>query len=122
MKNSGNKVKESDTNEATSAELNQQIEDLKGQVEVLTKEHEAFPTISNLTKDFVQAQVTGDKERLNQLITDDVVSEEKGTEYTYQQMEHQIIFYFLRNLKNNLMVGRFEVLYTAKKGVALMFI
>lgn len=80
MGNPGNEVKELDTNEATSAELNQQLEDLKGQVEVLTKEHEAFPTISNLTKDFVQAQVRGDKERLNQLITDDVVIEEKGTE------------------------------------------
>lgn len=79
-KDTQNEVKESDINETASAELNQQVEDLKGQVEVLTKEHDAFPTISNLTKDFVQAQVTGDKERLNQLITDDVVIEEKGTE------------------------------------------
>jgi hypothetical protein len=37
------------------------VEDLKGQVKALTKEQEAFPTISNLTKDFVQAHITAIK-------------------------------------------------------------
>jgi chromosome segregation ATPase len=53
-----NKAKELDTKEGAITELNQQVEDLKGQVKALTKEQEAFPTISNLTKDFVQAHIT----------------------------------------------------------------
>ena len=81
-----------DEKEGTITDLNQQIEDLKHQVEILTMENEIFPHISSLTYNFVQAHTSGDKETLYQLITDDVMIEEKGTElYVNNHGEYTLI-------------------------------
>ena len=58
-------------------ELKQNIEQLNLQINDFNQEKEQFVFISNISKEFVQAHTTGDKEKLSQLLSDDVVLVEK---------------------------------------------
>ncbi|MFJ7738778.1 hypothetical protein ACIQ2D_20930 [Lysinibacillus sp. NPDC097287] len=58
-------------------ELNQTIEQLNIQIDDFNKEKDNFGFISNLSMEFVQAQTTGDKDKLRQLLSEDIVLEEK---------------------------------------------
>ncbi|WP_316572948.1 hypothetical protein, partial [Neobacillus sp. YIM B06451] len=63
--------------EKTRDELNKRIADLEKQLETNKKEKELFSTISNLSKDFVKAHTSGDKEKIQSLVSDDLFIEEK---------------------------------------------
>ena len=58
-------------------ELNKTIEQLNIQINDFNKEKENFGFISNLSMEFVHAQTTGDKDKLRQLLSEDIVLEEK---------------------------------------------
>lgn len=58
-------------------ELKQNIEQLNVQIDDFNMEKEQFVFISNISKEFVQAHTTGDKEKLSQLLSENVVLVEK---------------------------------------------
>lgn len=58
-------------------ELNQTIRQLNIQIDDFNKEKENFAAISNLSMEFVKAHTTGDKDKLRQLLSKDIVLEEK---------------------------------------------
>lgn len=58
-------------------ELKQNIEQLNVQMDDFNTEKEQFVFISNISKEFVQAHTTGDKEKLSQLLSENVVLVEK---------------------------------------------
>lgn len=58
-------------------ELKQNIEQLNLQIDDFNQEKEQFVFISNISKEFVQAHTTGDKEKLSQLLSEDIVLVEK---------------------------------------------
>lgn len=58
-------------------ELKQNIEQLNVQMDNFNMEKEQFVFISNISKEFVQAHTTGDKEKLSQLLSENVVLVEK---------------------------------------------
>jgi SMC interacting uncharacterized protein involved in chromosome segregation len=58
-------------------ELTKSIEGLKNQIDDFNMEKESFVFISNLSRDFVKAHTTADKERLRELLSEDLVLEER---------------------------------------------
>ena len=58
-------------------ELKQNIEQLNVQIDDFNMEKEQFVFISNISMEFVQAHTTGDKEKLSQLLSENVVLVEK---------------------------------------------
>lgn len=58
-------------------ELNQNIDQLNVRIDDFNMEKEHFVFVSNLSKEFVQAHTTGDKDKLLQLLSKDVVLVEK---------------------------------------------
>jgi cell division protein FtsB len=63
--------------EKNQEKLNQTIMELKKQIEVKEKEKELFSTVSNLSRDFVNAHTSGNKEKLKSMISGDLFLEEK---------------------------------------------
>jgi len=64
-------------NEKKIIELKQNIEQLNLQIDDFNQEKEQFVFISNISKEFVQAHTTGDKEKLSQLLSEDIILVEK---------------------------------------------
>lgn len=58
-------------------ELNQQIEQLSIQIDDFNMEKEQYVFVSNNSREFVEAHTSGDKEKLAQLLSDEVVLVEK---------------------------------------------
>ncbi|GIP46392.1 hypothetical protein J45TS6_48510 [Paenibacillus sp. J45TS6] len=58
-------------------ELNQTIQQLNTQIDNYNTEKENYAFISNISMEFVQAHTTGDKDKLRQLLSDDILLEEK---------------------------------------------
>ncbi|WP_144512224.1 hypothetical protein [Bacillus sp. FJAT-22090] len=58
-------------------ELNQHIEQLNVQIEDFNMEKEHFVFVSNISREFVEAHTIGDKDKLHQLISEDIVLIEK---------------------------------------------
>ena len=58
-------------------ELTQSTEELKNQIDDSNMEKENFVFISNLSRDFVKAHTTADKETLRELLSEELVLEEK---------------------------------------------
>ncbi|MCH1626717.1 hypothetical protein [Fredinandcohnia quinoae] len=58
-------------------ELTKKLEEQNKQLEDMTKEKENFVFVSNLSRDFVQAHTTGDEEKLRELVSEDVVIENR---------------------------------------------
>ena len=58
-------------------ELKKNIEQLNLQIDDFNMEKEHFVFISNISREFIQAHTTGDKEKLSQLLSEDVVLVEK---------------------------------------------
>lgn len=52
--------------------LNEKIAQLEKQLETLQKEKDLFSQLSNLSREFVKAQATGDKETLQTLVSDEL--------------------------------------------------
>ncbi len=64
-------------NEKTQDEFKKRIANLEKQLENNQKEKELFNTISNLSKDFVKAHTSSDKDKIQSLISNDLFLEEK---------------------------------------------
>lgn len=58
--------------------LTQKIARLENEIEEFNKEKENIPMIVNLSREFVQAHTSGDKEKLRQLLSDKVILEDRG--------------------------------------------
>lgn len=58
-------------------ELNQHIEQLNEQMDDFNMEKEHFVFVSNISREFVEAHTTGDKDKLHQLLSENVVLVEK---------------------------------------------
>lgn len=63
--------------EKNQEKLNQTIMELRKQIEVNKKEKELFSSVSKLSKDFVNAHTSGNKEKLKSMISGDLILEEK---------------------------------------------
>lgn len=59
--------------------LAQSKEELNHKIDSFNQEKENFPVISNISREFVQAHTTGDKEKLRELLSDDVNLLEKDS-------------------------------------------
>lgn len=70
-------------------ELTQSVEELNNQIDQFNKEKESFAIISNLSNDFVIAHTTGDKERLYQLLSEDITLEERDNKL-YAQIKESV--------------------------------
>lgn len=57
--------------------INQNITELEKQMETNKKEKDLFPLISNLSMEFVRAHTTGDKEKLQELLSKDIILQER---------------------------------------------
>jgi hypothetical protein len=65
--------------EENQEQLNQKIMELKKQIEINKEEKELFTVISNLSRDFVNAHTSGNKEKLNSMISGSLFIEEKNS-------------------------------------------
>ncbi|RZT21622.1 hypothetical protein [Fictibacillus sp. BK138] len=63
--------------EKNQEKLNQTIMELRKQIEVNEKEKELFSHVSNLSREFVNAHTSGNKEKLKSMISGDLILEEK---------------------------------------------
>ncbi|WP_409275133.1 hypothetical protein V1499_07630 [Neobacillus sp. SCS-31] len=63
--------------EKTRDELNKRIADLEKQLDTNKKEKELFSVISNLSKDFVKGHTSGDKDKIQSLVSGDLFIEDK---------------------------------------------
>lgn len=57
--------------------LNEKISELEKQIETNEQESELFSQLSNLSRDFVKAHTTGDKETLQSLLSEALILEER---------------------------------------------
>lgn len=60
--------------------LTQSITELKKQTDATKEEKDLFPWISNLSRDFVRAHTSGDKEKLQELLSEDIILVERDNE------------------------------------------
>lgn len=64
-------------NKKEIAKLNEKISELEKQLETNEQERELFSQLSNLSRDFVKAHTTGDKETLQTLLSEELMLEER---------------------------------------------
>ena len=60
--------------------LTQSITELEKQVDATKKEKDLFPVISNLSREFVRAHTSGDKEKLQELLSEDIILVDRDNE------------------------------------------
>ncbi len=60
-------------------QLIQSEEELNNKIDSYIQEKETFPVISNISREFVKAQTTGDKDKLRELLSDDLNLFEKDS-------------------------------------------
>jgi predicted nuclease with TOPRIM domain len=63
-------------NKAAQEKLTQRVKELEGQVETYQKEVELFTTISNLSREFVKAHTSGDHDKLQSLLSNELALEQ----------------------------------------------
>lgn len=66
-------------------ELNQKISQLNTQINDLNKEKENIVFISNTSMEFIQAQAIGDKDKLRELLSEDIILLEKDNELSISE-------------------------------------
>ncbi len=60
--------------------LSQSITELEKQLDATRKEKDIFPGISNLSREFVRAHTSGDKEKLQELLSEDIILIDRDNE------------------------------------------
>ncbi|WP_203248337.1 hypothetical protein [Sporosarcina beigongshangi] len=69
-----------DNQENKIEKLTQNIAELEKQIDATKKEKDIFPGISNLSREFVRAHTSGDKEKLQELLSEDIILVDRDNE------------------------------------------
>ena len=74
--------------------LTRNIAELEKQIESNEKEKDFFPHISNMSREFVKAHTSGDKEQLRQLLSEDIMIEDRDNKlyYVKNDKEEWVLF------------------------------
>ncbi len=66
--------------ESKIEKLTQSITELEKQIDATKKEKDIFPWVSHLSREFVRAHTSGDKEKLQELLSEDIILVDRDNE------------------------------------------